>query len=171
MKAVVDQLFNNRYWMKVEERAFHSEEDIQEIGIMGVNSIEEAESVLSSFRTIRTTIVDLAYYYDRNFKLQFVNPNDVHEIFSIIDQHLNNWLTICNRVGYVPTIPPIEDFEKLDNLAEKLYPFAKKESALSKWGNAMSNIFKVKDNQSTTGFYDRYSPRLYEYCAMVYGEG
>lgn len=170
MKPIVDQLFTNKYWMKVEERAFHSIEDIEEIGILGVNTMDDAEKLLNSFRTVRTTIVDLAYYYDRGIKLQFVDKKDVAEIFNIINKHLNNWLTICNRHGYIHHIPPIEDFELLDNLAEKLYPFITSDSVLRKYVKEMGGLFGNVFNTNANGFYERYSPKLYEYCSMVHGE-
>ncbi len=171
MSSPLDQLFENRYWMQVEERAFHSPEEIKEIGIFGVHSTEEAENHLSTLRPVRITIIDLAYYYDRGFKLKFTNLTDVHEMFKLIDTHLNNWLRVCNTHGFIPDIPPIEDFELLDNLAEKLYPYANKQTALSQWrSNSNGLLMKSQPVQPSSVAYNRYSPQLYKYCVMVHGE-
>lgn len=171
MKPIVDQLFFNRYWVKVEERAFHDKKELEEVGLMGVTSLEEANMVMSSFRNVRATIVELAYYFDKNVKIQFIDQNNITEIFDIIDKHLNNWLMICNRHGYIPRIPPIEDFELLDNLAEKLFPLVKRSSLLDKLKR--QNVkFSISDKggETSNGFYERYSPKLFNYCAMVHGE-
>lgn len=171
MKSLLDQLFENRYWMKVEERAFHTTEEIKEIGIFGVYSTQEAENYLSTLRPVRITIIDLAYYYDRGFKLQFMDLNDIHEMFKLIDVHLNNWLKTCNVHGFIPDIPPIEEFEILDNLAEKLYPFANKQTTLSQWRSTNGGLLaKSQPLQPYNVSYNRYSPKLYPYCAMVHGE-
>lgn len=171
MKSPLDQLFENRYWMQVEERAFYTTEEIEEIGIFGVHSTEEAEYHLSTLRPVRITIIDLAYYYDRGFKLKFSNPDDVHEMFKLLDTHLSNWLRTCNTFGFIPDIPPIEEFEILDNLAEKLYPFANKQTLLSQWRNNNNGLLsKSQPLQPTDVTYKRYSHELYKYCAMVYGD-
>lgn len=171
MSSPLDQLFGNRYWMHVEERAFHTAEEIKEIGIFGVHSTEEAEQHLSSLRPVRVTIIDLAYYYDRGFKLKFGDVNDVHEMFRLIDTHLSNWVRTCNTHGFIPDIPPIEEFELLDNLAEKLYPFAVKETMISQWRTKNGGLLAKSQPLQPAGVsYRRYSELLYKYCAMVHGE-
>ena len=170
MPSVVDKLFYNRYWINVEERAFYSNEELAEIGLMGVNSQEEAMAVLSRPRQIRCTIVDLANYFSRNIKIQIINKPDATEIYEILDMHLHNWKTHCNRNGYIQDIPPFADFEKLDRLAEALYEFKRRSvghtALLTLLGSPVSSA-----DQSTpeVGIYRSYLPELFEYCAQVHG--
>lgn len=169
MPSVVDKLFKNRYWMNVEERAFYSDEEIAEIGVMGVNTMEEAEIILGRFRQVRVTIPMIAEYYHNNFKLQFIDVKKAPEMFDIIDTHLDNWTKITNKLGYVSNMPPIEDFELLDKLAERLYPYREANTALS----GIFSIFQAPLTQGTAlayapGVYKPYSPGLYKYCCQVW---
>lgn len=169
MPSVVDKLFKNRYWMNVEERAFYSDEEIAEIGVMGVNTMEEAEIVLGRFRQVRVTIPMIAHYYANNFKLQFIDVKKAPEIFDIIDTHLDNWTQITNRLGYVSKMPPIEDFESLDRLAELLYPYRQASHTLT----GIFSIFQspMGGNNSlgyTAGMYKPYAPGLFKYCSQVW---
>lgn len=170
MSDPLDDLFEKRFWVKVEERAFYNIEEIKEFGIAGVNSLEEAEFHLNSMRTVRITIIDFAEYMDKGFKVHLANQRDVDEVFGLLNHHLNSWLTACNTHGYIPTIPPIEEFEILDNLAEKLYPFANKESAFAKWRKSVFSLTGERTpNSNAPVVYTRYSPKLFEYCDMVHG--
>lgn len=169
MASVVDKLFKNRYWMNVEERAFYSDEEIAEIGVMGVNTMEEAEIVLGRFRQVRVTIPMIAEYYSKNFKLQFVDVKKAPEVFNIIDTHLDNWTMITNKLGYVSNMPPIEDFELLDKLAEVLFPYRQASESLT----GMFSIFQAPLVAGTAlnytpGVYKPYSPGLYKYCCQVW---
>lgn len=170
MASVVKELFTNRYWINVEERAFFSDEWIEQIGVMGVTSMEEAEVVLSRFRQVKITIPVLAEYYRAGYRLQFINQADVPTIFNILDTHLDNWTKLTNQLGYINPIPPIEDFELLDSLAELLFPYRQ-------LGSSMHGIFKLLNNtispannlSHSTGMYKPYAPGLFKYCQQVWG--
>lgn len=171
MPSMVDKLFKNKYWMNVEERAFYSDEEIEHIGVMGVTTMEEAEIILGRFRQVRVTIPMIAHYYSLNLKLQFIDVKKAPEMFEIIDGHLDNWKQITNRLGYVSPMPPIEDFELLDKLAEVLYPYRKASSALVGVFSLFQSSLSVAGNlEYTDGIYKPYSPGLYKYCCQVWEE-
>lgn len=171
MASVAKELFTRRFWMNVEERAFYSDEWIEEVGIMGVNTMEEAEVIMGRYRQVKLTIPMLAEYYSKDYKLQIIDTKDPAIMFDLIDTHLNNWIHITNTLGYVSQIPPIEDFELLDNLAEVLYPYRKVNSALEgifklfKGSIGAGAGMKLKD-----GMYQPASPKLFKYCQQVWGE-
>lgn len=145
MSSVAKELFTRRFWMDVEERAFYSDDWIREVGIMGVTSTEEAEAVLSRYRRVKVTIPMVSDYLSSDFKLQFVDKSDAPIMFNIINTHLSNWVNITNTLGHVSTIPPIEDFEALDALAEKLYAFRTLDPSLT----SIFSLFKGPISKST----------------------
>lgn len=170
MASVAKELFNRRFWINVEERAFYSDDWIEEVGIMGVNSMEEAEVVLSRYRQVRITIPMLADYLAKDFKLQFIDKKDAPIMFDLINTHLSNWCHITNTLGYVSTIPPIEDFELLDRLAEILFPYRKADATLLGVLNLFKGpINKGNDLSMTSGVYKPFSPSLFKYCQQVWG--
>lgn len=170
MASVAKKLFTDRYWMRVEERAFYSDDWIEQVGIMGVNTMEEAEIVLSRFRQVKITIPMLAEYYSKSYRLEFVDQSDVPIMFNIIDTHLDNWTQITNRLGYVSSIPPIEDFELLDNLAAILFSYRAASSELSNVFSLFQGPIGVSNTLGYNGGgYKPYSPALFKYCQQVWG--
>lgn len=168
MASVAKELFHNKYWINVEERAFYSDEWLDNVGIMGVTSIDEAEAVLSRFRQIRVSIPDLAIYYSKGYRLEFINTPDISEMFNLINTHLDNWTQLTNRLGYVHPMPPIEDFELLDNLAELLFPYRKVDNALLGVMSIFQGPLRAANSLNfAQGVYIPYSPKLYKYCEQA----
>ena len=170
MASVAKELFTRRFWMDVEERAFYSDEWIREVGIIGVHSMEEAESLLSQYRRVRITVPEIAEYLTKDFKIHLIDHKDAPVMFNLVNTHLSNWLDIVNSVAYVSTIPPIEDFEALDLVAEKLFPYRQADAALT----GILELFKGSIGSGTAvdmknGIYKPYSPTLFKYCQMVWG--
>lgn len=170
MQSVAKELFKKRFWMNVEERAFYSDDWIEEVGIMGVNSMEEAEIILSRFRKVRVTVPELCEFVSKDYKLQFLDKNDPPIMFDLINTHLSNWTHVTNMLGYVSQIPPIEDFEALDHLAEILFPYRTANNALS----GLLDLFKgpIAKGHSVdlkAGSYKPFSPLLFKYCQQVWG--
>lgn len=168
MASVAYELFHNKYWMNVEERAFYSDDELEHIGIMGVNTMEEAETIMSRFRQVRINIPALAMYYKQGYRLEFISPDDISPMFDIINKHLDNWTQLTNQMGYIATIPPIEDFELLDDLASVLFPYRK-------INNEVLGIMKIFQGplgssnalEYAQGVYKPYSPNLFKYCQQV----
>lgn len=170
MKSVAKELFTKRFWMDVEERAFYSDEWIEEVGIMGVNSMEEAHVVLSRYRTVRVTVPELCDYLSKDYKLQFIDKNDPPIMFELLNTHMSNWIHVTNTLGYVAQIPPIEDFESMDALAEILFPYRKTSKALANILDLFRGpIARGQGGELTGGVYKPYSPLLFKYCQQVWG--
>lgn len=171
MQSVARELFENRYWMLVEERAFYSDEWLKEVGLMGVNDMEEAEVLLKRMRQVRITIPMLCEYYHKGYKLGFVDQSDAPEMYDLVNKHLNNWLEITSKLGYVNPIPPIEDFEQLDDIAEVLFSYRLPDKNINALFSLIANPFRQPLGVSLgNGTYKRYSPQLYQYCKMVWGD-
>lgn len=167
---IVDQLFFNRYWVFVEERAFYSEEVLSDIGYVGAFSEEEALENLGKLREVRVNIPTLAKYYSDGYKLKMSNVKDCSEIFRIINTHLSNWLSVCNLYGYVTPMPPIEDFELLDRLAEKMFPYRRTISIADRLNPLFKDEVTIHNLINVQGMYEPYAPKLYPYCKQVYGD-
>lgn len=168
MPSVAKELFYNKYWMNVEERAFYSDEWLEHVGMMGVNSMEEAEAIMGRFRQVRVTIPMIAKYHSEGFKLAFIDKGDVSEMFDLINTHLDNWTQITNRLGYVADMPPIEDFEMLDSLAEVLFPYRQMDKAILDIMNIFQGPMKSLSPMGyAKGVYKPYSPALFKYCEQA----
>lgn len=170
MASVVKELFTRRFWVNVEERAFYSDAWIENVGVMGVNTMEEAEVALGRFRQVRVTIPMMADYLTKDFKMQLIDTADAPIMFNLINTHLTNWSNITNTLGYVSQIPPIEDFESLDALAELLFPYRTPDKALE----GIFSLFKGPIStgcslELAAGAYQRFSPQLFKYCQQVWG--
>lgn len=170
MASVAKELFSRRFWMDVEERAFYSDDWIREVGIMGVHSMEEAEKLMSQYRRVRITIPEIAEYLTADIKIHLIEHKDAPVMFNLVNTHLSNWLDIVNNLAYVSTIPPIEDFEALDLVAEKLYPYRKADLALS----GILELFRGSISTTAAidlknGIYKPYAPLLFKYCQLVWG--
>lgn len=171
MQDAVDKLFKTRFFVEVEERAFYTDEILEHVGIMGVNTIEEAHVVMSRLRPIRASLVEIAEYHDKGFKIKITHQSDVPEMFNILNTHMDNWLKVCQRMGYVSMIPPIKDFEMLDALAEKFFPYRKADKAITEFLTLLKSPLATGVNyMPKNGMYKPYSPLLYKYCKMVWGE-
>lgn len=168
MASVARELFFNKYWMNVEERAFYTDEWLDNVGMMGVNSMEEAEVIMSRFRQVRVTIPILADYYAKNYRLEFINTDDITEMFDLINTHLSNWTELTNQMGYISDIPPIEDFEMLDKLAEVLYPYRKVNQSVIDVLSIFNGPIRAGTMlEYTQGIYQPYSHKLFKYCEQA----
>lgn len=169
MPSVAKELFNNRYWMKVEERAFYTDEWLAEVGVMGVTTIEDTELLMNSMRQVKITIPMLADFHRKGYKLAFINASDIGPMFNIIDTHLENWVRHTNSFGFISTIPPIEDFELLDNLAEVLFPFREIKHEITGLLSLFLAPTQGGNMAFTAGLYSRRAPLLFPYCKQVHG--
>lgn len=168
---VVDQLFYNRYYVNVEEAAFHSLEKLQDIGLMGVTDEEEARAVLARPRLCMVTIINLANFLYDGFKIQIINKQDASDMFDIIDKHLSNWKDVCIRLGYVADMPPFEDFEKLDNLAQALYEYKQEDKSVNNLMAILAKPLYTATNTERKGIYKSYLDFLYKYCEQSVNGG
>lgn len=168
--AIVDQLFYNRYWVHVEERAFYTTEQLETFGFYGEETEEGAMAALARLREVKITIPMLAEYHDNGYKLRLSNLKDAAEMFHIVNTHMNNWLQICNLHGYVNPMPPIEDFESLDRLAEKLFPYRHRMNLADLFDPFANKERDKHDLITLVGSYEPFAPKLYPYCKQVYGD-
>ena len=112
----------------------------------------------------------LAEYFSKSYRLEFIDQSDVPVMFDIIDTHLNNWVQITNRLGFVSSIPPIEDFEMLDALASVLFSYRSASTELTGVFSLFQSPMKAQDSLGfSPGMYKPYSPALYKYCQQVWG--
>lgn len=165
-RPIVEQLFKNRYWFWVEQRAFQSVESLEFFGYIGEPTEEKALEALSTLREVSLPIPVIAEFLSDGYKMRMSNIKDAAEIFRIVNAHLYNWTMICRTHGYVYPMPPFSDFQKLDKLAELLFPYRGTKSLVK-----MLDGFNVNQEDTNlidnTGTYHSYLDELYGYCKQA----
>lgn len=90
--------------------------------MLNENGEMNLEAALSKTR-IRIPIAGIVQHYIDGSEMEFVKPSDTYTIYSIVMQHLNDWLTIVNS-DFVSEIPPMTELRSLEQLAEGLHLYA-----------------------------------------------
>lgn len=171
VETVAYKLFNQRFMVTVQNKAFYTTFELENIGFTSCGSIKDNETYLSEYRLINTTLDKIVELNARGESIRLTNLLDASVMFRIMDEHMNNWLKVT-RLHPAVHLPPIEDFEALDLLCQMLYPLVDINIAeiqdpglLMLFGNAMSLGYLIP--QSTEGEirepYQPYSPKLYSY--------
>lgn len=169
--TVAYKLFNKRFNVLVQNKAFYSAFDLEEIGFVSCGSVLDNETYLSEYRLVSTTIDKIAEWHYRGDSIRFTDLKDATTMYRIADEHMNNWLEV-SRTNAGIKIPPIEDFEALDKLCGDLHPLVDinvndidDPMLLMLFGNALGYGFmnKAEDEQGALAQYVPYSPRLYTY--------
>lgn len=173
--TVAEKLFNQRFLVHVQNKAFYTPFELEEIGFTSCGSVKNNETYLNEYRLINTTLDNIVEWNDRGDSIKLIDLNTATEMYRILDEHMNNWLTVTKEH---PTakLPPIGDFEAMDKLCEMLHPLVDVKvdniadpHLLMLFGNAM-NFSYLLPNQTEDGNmkepYHPYSPKLYTYTRM-----
>lgn len=164
------KLFNNRFLVRVQNKAFYTPFELENIGFTSCGSVQDNETYLSEFRLINTTLDKIVEWNARGDSIRLTDLNDATTMFHIMDNHMNNWLKIT-RLHPTVNLPPIDDFEALDLLCEMLYPLVDIDintiddpGLMMLFGNAIniSNV-SAQDGETMKEPYVPYSPKLYTY--------
>lgn len=170
LKDVRDALFFDTFYVYVPNSAFHTAYELEEFGILDHGSEEANKAYLAEDRLVKATLVQIADWGTGGFTIKLMNAEDATKMFKIINTHLSNWLTVSERFP-MANLPPFEDIESLDILAERLFPYANHVEEiidlssglheLSFLGNALDmrliNTAEVHSNQ-----YEPYAEKLFE---------
>ena len=171
VETVAYKLFNKRFMVTVQNKAFFTPFELDNIGFTSCGSVKDNETYLNEYRLINTTLDKIVEWNARGDSIRLTNLADATVMFRIMDEHMNNWLKIT-RLYPTTHLPPIEDFEALDLLCQMLYPLVDINVAeiqdpglLMLFGNAMSLGYLIP--QPSLGEmrepYVPYSPKLYSY--------
>lgn len=161
-------LFFNRFYVHVQNRAFYSVEELEQIGFVSAGTDKDNESYLNDFRLIQCTVPQIAEWNYKGEAVKLVNLEDATEMYKLIVNHLDSWITVSTMHPYV-SYPPIEDIEALDNLAELLHPLVDlKVEAFSDpllmlmLGNAVDFSYLIPKGENKEP-YEKYAPKLYPF--------
>ena len=171
-ETVAYKLFNKRFRVLVQNKAFYTTFELEEIGFVSCGSAADNETYLNEYRLISTTLDKIAEWNYRGDSIRLTNLLDATAMFNIMDEHMNNWLKVTRTQPTTQT-PPIEDFEALDKLCELLHPLVdiniatiEDPSLMMLFGNALSLGYMLPQNESGESIrepYQPYSPKLYGY--------
>lgn len=171
VETVAQKLFNKRFIVQVQNRAFYTSFELEEIGFLSCGSVKDNETYLNEYRLINTTLDKIVELNARGESIRLTNLADASVMFRIMDEHMNNWLKVT-RLYPTANLPPIEDFEALDLLCQMLYPLVDINVAeiqdpglLMLFGNAMSlgYLMPKGEEEEIREPYQPYSPKLYNY--------
>lgn len=165
-----DDLFFEGFYVYVPNRAFHTAYELEEFGILDHGGEMENRAYLEDDRLIKATLVQMAEWRAQEIPIKLYNPSDADRMFKIVNTHLSNW-KIVSEYFPMATLPPFEDIEMLDKLAESLYPFANHveeiidlsngEHDLAFLGNAL-DMRLIHTAEVHTNQYEPYAEKLFE---------
>lgn len=166
------KLFNKRFMIRIQNKAFYSAFELEEIGFVSCGSVKDNEAYLSEYRLVSTTLDKIVEWNARGDSIRLTNLLDATPMYRIMDEHMNNWLKVTKLHPGVK-LPPIEDFEALDKLCEMLHPLVdinvnaiEDPGLLMLFGNALTLGYLIPQNQEGETLnepYYPYSPKLYNY--------
>lgn len=171
VETVAYKLFNKRFIVRVQNRAFYTAFELDEIGFLSCGSTKDNETYLGEYRLVNMTLDKIVDLNARGESIRLTNLEDAGVMFRIMDEHMNNWLKVT-RLHPTTNLPPIEDFEALDLLCQMLYPLVDINLAeiqdpglLMLFGNAMSLGYLIPKTEEgeIREPYQPYSPKLYSY--------
>lgn len=136
-------LFNNLYHVRINELASRSAEHIKEYGVRRSGNKEYDSHVKDILMECMLKIPDIAEYVYNGVSVYLINGNDSKDIYRIIERHLSTWTEyLSTQIG--PRDAPIEDLQKLNYLANVLYPVkyrnTTEDDAVSGFGQALRNV-------------------------------
>lgn len=170
-ESVAYKLFNKRFVILVQNKAFYSSFELEEIGFTSCGSVADNETYLNEYRLIKTTLDKIVEWNYRGDSIRLTDLKDATGMFRIMDEHMNNWLKIT-RLHPTAKLPPIEDFEALDKLCEMLHPLVdikldniEDPNLLMLFGNALNFSYLIPQGEDgeIKEPYLPYSPKLYSY--------
>lgn len=168
-ETIAFKLFNKRFAILVQNKAFYSTFELEEIGFTSCGTVADNQAYLNEFRLIQTTLDKIVEWNARGDMIKLTDLKDATTMYKIMDEHMNNWLIVAREIPSVK-LPPIEDFEALDKLCEMLHPLVdinvdaiEDPNLLLLFGNALNLSFMIGDpsKEELREPYHPYSPKLY----------
>lgn len=113
------KLFNNRYLCDLKVMDFYSLDYLKEVGIGTSGDAQlDDEAKRGGIHAYLTPIEIITKHYDG---VVVTILTGAPEIYELIKQHLNDWLTSLMYYNF-PYQPPMDDLYRLENFAELLHP-------------------------------------------------
>lgn len=119
--SVAYKLFHTPFVVQIPQHHLYSDDILQLLGEPSSGDGAVDRVMMSSPVDVTITIAEMAEYFAEGAGIRFHNPSDIPVIYSLVLEHLKNWAYVFSHV-YPMTYPPLEDFVKLDDLAQKLHP-------------------------------------------------
>lgn len=145
-KEIVEKIFHKLYLVKTPLLQTMSIDEVND-DIRCLSGDEELDNKWGDeMRERYLPISKMAEFINNGAIVYLLRPSDAKEIYMTIYEHLELWSRYLsgtlNNLNF-----PYEDFEMLANLAEIVYPFAKKEGLLQQLIDNMSfSAYNFKEN-------------------------
>lgn len=102
------------------------EESLERFGTVTTGRTADDLAMAAAPRAAQVTIAGMAHFLAEGANFQLTDKAAANEIFTVIQDHLMNWLREIDRSFNVVTAP-VEGLRQLEALAEYLYPYAMRE--------------------------------------------
>lgn len=110
--------------VQIPQHHLYNQDYIKEFGVPTTGDHKVDSALSKSMVNARMTIAQLAELLAEGSPIVLVDPEKSVFIYETIVEHLNNWRSKLES-GFVGNNVPMEDLNKLDQLANEVYPLAK----------------------------------------------
>lgn len=113
------KIFNRFYLVAIPNKYLYSDDFIREIGIHAPDN-ETRRDLMDAARRVNKRLSDIIVLADRGAPVTFLKPGAGVEAYTIVFEHLRDWVTILTE-AISPPRPKMEDLEAMDNFCRLLY--------------------------------------------------
>ena len=118
------KIFHYYYGWLVPDSETYTVNDTHYFGLSTPLNAKEAEAIASTLQPKHLRIFEVAHFIDGGVKFGLVSPKFSVEIYRIIVEHLNDWITAidCNEVA--DEAVPYDGLRQLSDLAAEMFKVA-----------------------------------------------
>lgn len=128
-------------------------EEIRAYGVYQSGNKDVDKSMNSNTVNVMITTKAILEYFKQGVTIRLPKPNDVKEIYIVIQNYLNAWRnTLENGINLIEA--PTEDLIELDTLAEEVFSRAKWYFNSNETASALSIYFNSVNRTTVNNFFD-----------------
>jgi len=128
-------------------------EEIRAYGVYQSGNKDVDKAMNSNTVNVMITTKAILEYFKQGVTIRLPKPNDVKEIYIVIQNYLNAWRnTLENGINLIEA--PTEDLIELDTLAEEVFSRAKWYFNSNETASALSIYFNSVNRTTVNNFFD-----------------
>lgn len=118
-------LFNYKFNFHIAALHFYPQAYLDHVGSLSTGDKKQDRELMKEPVFTRDTIVVMAQHHANDVPVYLDNPRDAVEIYEIIRMHLDKWTEVL-KYEHNLDLPPVEDFEILDEFAASIYEIGRR---------------------------------------------
>lgn len=128
-------------------------EEIRAYGVYQSGNKDVDRSMTGNTVNVMITTKAILDYFKQGVTIRLPKPNDIKEIYTVIQNYLNAWRnTLENGINLIEA--PTEDLIELDSLAEEVFSRAKWYFNSNETASALSIYFNNINRTTVNNFFD-----------------